>query len=243
MPLGLTAMAVCTIVVVGSAYLTRNDDPLLQSSTEAAAPSTRATDAGGPAPGAPSSEAPQDTVGPGSNEPGPVAVVVQGERLVLEGTVDSEELRDTFFVAVSQLADDDLTVENNLRVEPGVGTELAISLQVTDTVLFDSDSAEISDDFAGLLTGVASALALSPGSEVRIVGHTDITGDEDLNQVLSLARASAVVDFLVIQGVPPDQLEAVGHGSSRPIADNSTPEGRQQNRRIEIEIDMKSEDQ
>ena len=71
-------------------------------------------------------------------------------------------------------------------------------------------------------------------SSVEIIGHTDSSGDENLNQRLSLARAQAVADYLARQGIVATRLNAVGVGSSVPIADNRTRYGRGLNRRIDI---------
>jgi outer membrane protein OmpA-like peptidoglycan-associated protein len=173
-----------------------------------------------------------DTIEPAA----PVAVSVEGGQVILEGVVESEDLRHSFFVAVSQLTGDETTVDNRLRVEPGAGARLEISLRVADSVLFELGSADISEEFAALLDQVASVLDLVPEARVQVGGHTDLSGSDEVNQVLSTARATAVVDYLVAEGVSPERLEAVGYGSSRPVADNATPEGRRANRRIEIDL-------
>ena len=67
-----------------------------------------------------------------------------------------------------------------------------------------------------------------------IEGHTDSTGGEDFNIVLSEKRAQAVKEYLVMRGISADRITTVGAGPSRPIADNSTKEGRAMNRRVEI---------
>ncbi|HFC30997.1 MAG TPA: OmpA family protein, partial [Oceanospirillales bacterium] len=67
-------------------------------------------------------------------------------------------------------------------------------------------------------------------------GHTDNTGNQDKNKVLSQARAAAVVDFLRKAGVRADKLQAFGVGSAQPITSNETIEGRKQNRRIEFKV-------
>ncbi len=69
-----------------------------------------------------------------------------------------------------------------------------------------------------------------------VVGHADSTGSAALNERLSLARAEAVKKFLVDKGVEPNRIYTEGKGSRQPIADNKTAQGRQQNRRVEIEI-------
>jgi outer membrane protein OmpA-like peptidoglycan-associated protein len=69
---------------------------------------------------------------------------------------------------------------------------------------------------------------------IEIVGHTDDVGDDDYNLNLSLQRAEAVRDYLVSEGVDASKIATVGMGESMPIASNSTPEGRAENRRVEI---------
>jgi outer membrane protein OmpA-like peptidoglycan-associated protein len=69
-----------------------------------------------------------------------------------------------------------------------------------------------------------------------IKGHTDSQGDDRYNQKLSEERADTVRNFLVSEGVQPARITAIGFGSKMPVATNSTAEGRQQNRRVEIEI-------
>lgn len=71
-------------------------------------------------------------------------------------------------------------------------------------------------------------------SSIEILGHTDSSGDERLNQRLSLARAQAVADYLAQRGIEAERLHPVGVGSSVPIADNHTRYGRSLNRRIDI---------
>lgn len=63
--------------------------------------------------------------------------------------------------------------------------------------------------------------------KIRIEGHTDNVGNPRINQPLSLYRAKAVATYLIEKGIDPARIEAIGHGDSRPVADNSTEEGRQ----------------
>ena len=74
--------------------------------------------------------------------------------------------------------------------------------------------------------------------EVTIEGHTDSTGDAAFNQQLSEDRAEAVKAEVVANGGDPDKIKTIGHGETKPIADNSTPEGRAQNRRVEIKVEI-----
>ena len=75
-----------------------------------------------------------------------------------------------------------------------------------------------------------------PGSKVSIEGHTDGIGTVPYNQRLSERRAEAVKSWLAGRGVDPGRMQTVGHGKSRPVADNATAAGRFQNRRVELLI-------
>jgi outer membrane protein OmpA-like peptidoglycan-associated protein len=105
---------------------------------------------------------------------------------------------------------------------------------------FDSSSAVIDASSNALLDAVAAAVKTCPGT-LRIEGHTDSTGPEDENEVLSRNRALAVRNALVAREVDPERLIAEGYGASRPVAGNTTPEGRARNRRIEIRVVRASE--
>jgi outer membrane protein OmpA-like peptidoglycan-associated protein/uncharacterized protein YidB (DUF937 family) len=110
----------------------------------------------------------------------------------------------------------------------------ALNLMV---VHFDTDSANISADSQDILSKAADAIKRAPaGTRIEIGGHTDNTGDAAANQKLSEARAAAVAKRLVELGVGADMLTSKGYGQTMPVADNSTEEGRAQNRRIEFTV-------
>ncbi len=71
---------------------------------------------------------------------------------------------------------------------------------------------------------------------MTVQGHTDAVGNAEANKALSQERAQAVVDYLVSKGVDPAQLQAVGYGQEKPVAENSTKEGQFKNHRIEFEV-------
>jgi len=113
----------------------------------------------------------------------------------------------------------------------------AAGIAITEQVLFDFDAATLRAAANPVLDQVASALlAGSSVVRVEVQGHSDATGDPAYNQQLSEARARAVLEALVKRGVPQELLSARGYGPQRPVADNATPEGRSQNRRVQFEV-------
>jgi len=119
-----------------------------------------------------------------------------------------------------------------------------LTVNILDRVLFDSGEAELKPDGQAVMLKIAAFLAEHPELKIHVIGHTDnvpIRGNARLrfptNWELSTARALAAVRFLTERaGVDPRRLGAVGYGEYRPVADNSTPEGRARNRRIAITI-------
>ena len=101
---------------------------------------------------------------------------------------------------------------------------------------FRQSSAEIRDVSFGTLDRIIEFAYDCPRTVIAITGHTDASGDETWNRRLSLARARAVANHLADGGVDPRRLSVNGLGSSQPVADNSTPQGRGQNRRIEFSL-------
>jgi outer membrane protein OmpA-like peptidoglycan-associated protein len=110
-------------------------------------------------------------------------------------------------------------------------------IEINEKIQFAIDKADILPVSDGLLNEVVAALQAHPEIEkVGIHGHTDDDGDEKYNQGLSQRRAKAVLDWLVAHGVAVTRLESKGFGESKPIADNTTVTGREQNRRVEFLI-------
>ena len=103
-------------------------------------------------------------------------------------------------------------------------------------ILFDSATATLDKSNRGLLDRLAAAARKCPGV-VRVQGHTDSKGGAKSNQELSEARAAAVRDALLARGLAPDKVVAEGYGETRPLARNSTRDGRAANRRIEFRAD------
>jgi len=103
-------------------------------------------------------------------------------------------------------------------------------------VLFASGKAQLLPGAQSGLNQVADALKQQSETKLLVEGHTDSTGNDATNQSLSKARAEAVQSYLVSRGIPASHVSSVGLGSSRPVADNKTPEGRANNRRVEIVV-------
>lgn len=109
-----------------------------------------------------------------------------------------------------------------------------LKLTMNSEVSFDFDSARIKPTFYTPLNKIADIMQRYPRTQIVIVGHTDNVGPEQYNLQLSLRRANAVADYLIMRGVAKSRLGTEGHGEMEPIAGNATEEGRAQNRRVEI---------
>lgn len=114
----------------------------------------------------------------------------------------------------------DRTADNQLKVN------------VPSDISFDTNRADIRPELRPVLDQFAQGLDQS--MHVRVVGHTDSTGSDAINDPLSVDRARSVKDYLTARGVNAQRVEISGVGSRQPVADNGTPEGRARNRRVEI---------
>ena len=103
-------------------------------------------------------------------------------------------------------------------------------------VNFDFNSAKLTPASEAVLDEVVTLLKLRPGAPAILGGHTDSKGKHDYNMKLSERRAASVRDYLVAKGIPAASLTAKGYGETKPIAPNTTDEGRAQNRRVTLEF-------
>lgn len=118
-----------------------------------------------------------------------------------------------------------------VKAEPG-------SSVLLENVAFARGTAELEGEQSkASLIELAAFLKENPIVKIRISGHTDNAGDPGLNKALSLQRAGSIRRFLIEQGVPADNLRTSGWGGTKPIASNSTEEGRIKNRRVEIQVE------
>lgn len=121
-------------------------------------------------------------------------------------------------VAVSQTADNQL------------------KLDIPSDVSFATGRSDISASFAPILNQFATSLNQNQVTSVSIIGHTDSTGSDAINNPLSVDRANAARDYLVSRGVARNRIMTEGRGSREPIADNSNAQTRAKNRRVEIYV-------
>jgi outer membrane protein OmpA-like peptidoglycan-associated protein len=121
-------------------------------------------------------------------------------------------------VAVSQTAD------NRLK------------LDIPSDVSFATGRSDISTSFAPILNQFATSLNQNQVTTVSIIGHTDSTGSDAINNPLSVDRANSARDYLAMRGVASNRIMTEGRGSREPIADNSNPLTRTKNRRVEIYV-------
>ena len=125
------------------------------------------------------------------------------------------------------------SMSNDVKI---VNTGDRLVVTMPQDILFDVDSTYVRPDLRSDLGKLAANLQKYPNTTVDVVGHTDNTGAASYNQNLSSRRASAVAAVLMDSGVRPSRVRSYGRGEDEPIATNLTPEGRHQNRRVEIVI-------
>jgi outer membrane protein OmpA-like peptidoglycan-associated protein len=127
----------------------------------------------------------------------------------------------------AQLGNDNVSIVNT-------GDRLIVTMP--QDILFATNSASLRPDLQRDLRTVGQSLLAYPDTTVQVVGHTDNTGDASFNFDLSQRRAQSVASVLLSEGVPSFRIQSIGRGEDQPIASNLTPEGRAQNRRVEIVI-------
>ena len=126
------------------------------------------------------------------------------------------------------------------KATQGTGVEVSrtadnqLKLNVPSDISFAVNRADIKPELRAVLDPFATSLQGDPNVRVSIVGHTDSTGSDSVNNPLSLERAHSVRDYLAARGVAATRIETSGRGEREPIADNNTDAGRAKNRRVEI---------
>jgi outer membrane protein OmpA-like peptidoglycan-associated protein len=146
-------------------------------------------------------------------------------------------------LAPAELASSEIEeVADILRQFDATEVEGGFRLTLPDDILFEFNSADLSDDAADALLLIVDVLEYFEGDPLVVIGHTDSVGSDSYNKELSQTRAENVVAFLAEQGIDRERMEAEGRGAAEPVAPNTNddgsdnPEGRQANRRVEIEV-------
>lgn len=124
---------------------------------------------------------------------------------------------------------------NGAQVE-SINDGQAIKVTFESGILFDTNSSTLNSASQSSLNSFAQSLNNNPDTNVQIYGHTDSSGNDQINIPLSEKRAQSVYNFLQSRGVAGSRMVSQGMGSSQPVADNSTRQGKAQNRRVEVYI-------
>ena len=143
-----------------------------------------------------------------------------------QNAIDARQMADASNKRVNSL-------EGELADLKAKQTERGLVLTLGD-VLFDTGGSSLKSGVYATLDRLAAALKDKPGRSVLIEGHTDNVGSDQNNQALSMRRAESVQSALMQRGVASDQIKAMGHGESSPVASNDDAAGRQQNRRVDL---------
>ena len=111
-----------------------------------------------------------------------------------------------------------------------------LRLEIPADISFDTNSSRVNSAFRPVLDQFAQGLRNNQRTQVRIVGHTDSTGSDAINEPLSRDRAASTRNYLADRGVDPTRVAIEGRGSRQPVASNDSAQGRERNRRVEIYV-------
>ncbi len=150
------------------------------------------------------------------------AAALSAKQAVAQAEAEKAELRKQLLAQLSSI----LQTHDTVR---------GLIVNMSD-VLFDTGSYTLKPGAREKLAKISGILLAYPGLRIEVEGHTDSVGSDEFNQRLSDERAQMVRDYLVDQLVPASSVTARGFGKTKPIATNDTPEGRQQNRRVELVV-------
>jgi OOP family OmpA-OmpF porin len=159
--------------------------------------------------------------------------------VVIKAEVPTTEDKSTLLQQVTASVGNSLRVNDQITVTAAPVSNLQNRLNdllINRVIEFESSDDTLTAKGKALLDEALPIIRESKQGEIEIAGHTDSRGQAVFNQQLSQARAEAVRDYLVANGIDTNRLKPVGYGPSRPIADNSTSQGQKKNRRIEFSV-------
>jgi outer membrane protein OmpA-like peptidoglycan-associated protein len=180
-----------------------------------------------------------------ANLPAGSSLSIQGDELTLDGTVSSLGLKkkasrsaaaifngkvnNQLIVELAEIAQADKVSVDQCQI-------LFNELTASNTVNFETGSNVVLDDSYALLDEFTTLSRRCPEANFEVGGHTDSSGSLELNMTLSQARAEAVVAHIINSGVEASRFSAKGYGPNKPIADNTSEEGKAKNRRVEFTV-------
>jgi outer membrane protein OmpA-like peptidoglycan-associated protein len=222
-----------TAVIPATTAIADTTVPATTVATTTTAPSTTTTVATTTAAStvAPATTAPPTTVPIEALAPR-TAVYSQG-KIYLAGAMPSQAVAD---VIINKAAD--VLGRANVVVEYVIDPRASLpnegSLQVADTVLFESDSYTLTPESLPILNLGVVLMKQNPKITIDVIGHTDSEGTPESNVVLAHRRCDAVIAYLTAAGIEAERLVGIPKGATEPVADNANPEGRRLNRRAEF---------
>jgi len=177
----------------------------------------------------------QKLIGPGLKQITKGEIKIDGTTVTLRGEVANEAMRQQIASDIATSLNPSYTVNNGLRVSAAEQSMLDAALDKR-IIEFDSGKATLRPSGQSILDEMALALQKVKGKKVEVIGHTDNIGLRETNLALSLARAEAVRTYLGGKGISPEMIMVSGQGPDRPVAENSSADGRARNRRIEFRV-------
>ena len=162
-------------------------------------------------------------------------LTVNGTEIKLTGKLSNPEDIQTTQVRFQSLTPVNFRLNTQLSLNQAEQQIIDAALK-NRIIEFESGSAILAASGVQILNEMAVVLKRVRGKKVKILGHTDSSGDADKNIILSQQRADAVKTYLIHKNIPAESLSTEGLGSNKPVADNATSEGRKKNRRIEFEV-------
>jgi outer membrane protein OmpA-like peptidoglycan-associated protein len=158
---------------------------------------------------------------------------LDGDRWVFTGRAETEQAKQAALTALAVVPTLDQWETSVTLLPPlDICRDKVTAFAARNAIVFQSGSARIAEESVPAIDELAGYLALCPEATVNVEGHTDADGEDEANLALSVSRAEAVVDALILRGIGPERLYAIGYGESLPIASNETRAGKQANRRI-----------
>jgi outer membrane protein OmpA-like peptidoglycan-associated protein len=252
MRIAVPAGIIVALAALGVALLGGDDDTTVatddsSATTAAPAPTTILRPTSAVETTAPVTEAPAATEAPTTvpaappvtadpAAPPPHKATYRGGKLYLEGRITSQEEAQKYIDKAAAVLGAD-NVVNNYEIDASVPLSNDGTVYVDEPFLFETGSAQLNPQYTGVLGLGVAALKLNPAARMIVTGYTDSTGKPEKNQELSVARATAVVDYMVTTGgIDRSRFDAIGAGDQNPVGDNATEEGRQLNRRIDVKL-------